>query len=211
VSWPVHSYICDAMAVSEEELDARHTKELKELEAKGLAHVEAVPAGKGKVARVEAAKLEVDQWVFEMKERHAEELDELQAGGDAVPAEAAAPKVALSATDPKKADKATKEAKKAEEAKAALAEAEKVKLKQEKVRAKKQVLKDKEKAHEAELEKERRLNPPVVVPEKGKGKGYGGDGGGGGAGPCRQFAAGNCSFGDKCRFSHAPAAAASER
>lgn len=192
-----------ALAASEAELDARHTKEAEELEAKGLAHVEAVPAGKGKVVRVEAAKREVDQWVYEMKERHAEEVDELQArlsgtGGDAGPSEAAVPKVALSTSEARKAAAA-------EKAKAAADEAEQKKMKQDKARLKKQAIKDKEKAHEAELERERRLNPPVVVPEKGKGKGYGG--GEGGAGPCRQFAAGNCSFGDKCRFSHAPAAA----
>merc|ERR1712137_761048 len=38
----------------------------------------------------------------------------------------------------------------------------------------------------------------------GKGGGKGGFGGGGGMSsqPCRQWAAGNCSFGDRCRFSH---------
>jgi len=194
---------------SEKELDARHTQEGEELEARGLAHVEAVPAGKGKVAKVEAAKREVDQWVFEMKERHAEELDELRAGPSgagcgAGPPEAAVPKVALSASEAKKAAAAAN-------ASAAADEAEKVRLKKEKARAKKQVVKDQEKQHEAEKERERRLNPPVPVPDKGKGYGKGGgEGGGGGGGACRAFAAGNCSFGDNCRFTHAPAGA-SER
>merc|ERR1712007_117238 len=39
---------------------------------------------------------------------------------------------------------------------------------------------------------------------EGKGKGKGGYGGGGGKQSCRQWAAGNCSFGDRCRFSHDP-------
>ncbi|CAE8594757.1 unnamed protein product [Polarella glacialis] len=36
----------------------------------------------------------------------------------------------------------------------------------------------------------------------GGGKGKGGDYGGGGNQSCRQFQAGNCSFGDRCRFTH---------
>jgi len=186
---------------SVKELEKQHAKEEEEMEAKVTAHVEGVPAGKGKVARVDTAKREAEQWVFEMKERQGEELDELQAklsGGGAAPEEAEKPKVVLSASEARKADKEAK-------AKADADEAEQVRLKKEKTRLKKKAQVDKEKAHEAEVERERRLNPPVPVREE-KGKGYGkGEGGGGGGGSCRQFAAGNCSFGDRCRFSHAVA------
>jgi hypothetical protein len=192
------------MALTEtEELEARHAKEEAELEEKGRAHLASIPPGKGVVAKTEAAKREVDQWVYEMKTRQAEELEELLdrlSGNEAKAPEAAvAEKPALGYSEKKKvaADAA---------AKAAAEEAERVRLKKEKSTLKKKAINDKARAHEAELEKERLLNPPAPepapVPEKGKGSGKDGGGGGGGRGICRRFQAGNCSYGDQCRFSH---------
>ena len=98
---------------------------------KGACPCRGSSAGKGKVARDKAAKLEVEQWVFQGEERHAEEMDELAArlsgSGDTAPAEA--PKLALSQSETKKVAADAK-------AKANGDEAEQVKLKKDKARLK---------------------------------------------------------------------------
>jgi len=187
---------------TETALEERHAREEEELEEKGRTHVDSVPAGKGKLAKIEEAKRETDQWIFEMKERHESELDELRArlqggGDDAGTAEVAAPKATLSASAKKAAAAADAKA-------AAMEDAAKAAAKKDKAKVKRDALKQKEREREAEIEKEKKLNPPIpqpVAPEKGKGYSKGGEGGGGG-GVCRAFAAGNCSYGDSCRFVH---------
>merc|ERR1711957_781236 len=113
-------------AATEKELQARHAREKEELEEKGRAHVDAVPAGKGKVAKVETAKREVEQWIYEMSQRHDEEVEGLADGnGDAAPPEVAAPKAELSGAQKRAAAKEEAE-------KAAAEEAAKAKIKNEK-------------------------------------------------------------------------------
>lgn len=78
-------------AATEEELEARHERELEEMEEKARSHVEAVAAAGGKSkkakAAVEAAERETDQWLFELRERQKEEMERLRARleGDTAP------------------------------------------------------------------------------------------------------------------------------
>jgi len=74
-----------AMGESREELARRHETEEEELEERISGHLETIKvnAGKGKKAKaaVEAAEREVEQWRYDLGERHRDELEALDGGG----------------------------------------------------------------------------------------------------------------------------------
>lgn len=74
---------------TEEELEARHSRELEEMETKKQAHIEAAKAsaGKGKKAKekVDAAEREAEDWEYKLRVRQQAEMDlllEHLAGGE---------------------------------------------------------------------------------------------------------------------------------
>eukprot|EP00439_Symbiodinium_sp_Y106_P060456 s2496_g8.t3 len=113
-------------------LEARHEKEIADLEERAKAHVEKVKetAGKGKKAKqaIETAEREVDQWLYDLRERQKEELEELAERLSGHPKEAAA----------------AKEEKASEEPSAEDDEAERARRKKEKAQKKRQNRADKE-------------------------------------------------------------------
>jgi len=135
-------------AHTEEELEARHEKEIADLEERAKAHVEKVKetAGKGKKAKqaIETAEREVDQWLYDLRERQKEELEELAERLSGHPKEAAA----------------AKEEKASEEPSAEDDEAERARRKKEKAQKKRQNRADKEAQKEADKERERREAGP---------------------------------------------------
>ncbi|CAJ1367193.1 unnamed protein product [Effrenium voratum] len=130
------------MAGSSEELEVRHEREEQELEERGKKHIEDVTAaaGKGKKAKqvIEAAEREVEQWLYELRERHKEELEEV------------VPQEAKSEEEESKVDKVSPEED----------EAEKARKKKEKAQKKRQAKADKEAQKEADKEREKREAGP---------------------------------------------------
>ncbi|CAE7374972.1 OTUD6B, partial [Symbiodinium sp. CCMP2456] len=122
--------------------------ELADLEERAAAHVEKVKetAGKGKKAKqaIETAEREVDQWLYDLRERQKEEVEELAERLSGGPKEAAA----------------AKEEKASEEPSAEDDEAERARRKKEKAQKKRQSRADKEAQKEAEKERERREAGP---------------------------------------------------
>jgi len=143
----------ETLPASEEELEARHDQETAELEERAKAHIEKVKetAGKGKKAKqaVETAEREVEQWLYELREQHKEEMEELQdrlQGGSKGGYVAATPEPA----------QASEEGGRTREEE----EAERAQRKKEKAQKKRQGRADKEAQKEAEKERERRAAGP---------------------------------------------------
>lgn len=145
----------EAEEESQEQMEARHEAEDRELEERVLSHLEAVKAssGKGKKAKekTEAAERDVEQWRYELRTRQQEErdaLEERQAGA----AEHAAPAARQEPAKPAATE--TGASKEAEE------EAERVLRKKEKALKKRQLRSKKELDREEELERKQREAGP---------------------------------------------------
>ncbi|CAL1145988.1 unnamed protein product [Cladocopium goreaui] len=125
---------------TQEELEERHEREVQELEERSTQHVAQVTesAGKGKKGKqlIEAAQREVEQWDYDLREKHREELELLMDSLNGGPKDVA--------TEEKPEVKVTEED-----------EAEKARRKKEKAQKKRQAKADKEAQREAEKEREK--------------------------------------------------------
>lgn len=137
---------------TQEQLDERHERELEDLKTRSSAHLEIARVVKGKKgkAAVDAAEREVEQWRYELSERHSDELERFQegVGGDS--------EITAVTDGGEVSEKHDEEAAIAEKAQQERDdERERADRKKEKAQRKKQTKSAKEADREAELERER--------------------------------------------------------